>query len=287
MGAQYDLSSKVNLCNKPPADHSSCHAYTAPVGTPHEVRPSLRQSCNTKLFRIDENYRKLGSNKNHTCNTFCFKTSVLEINIHTEISIQCTFCWGIPGHCNRVPELSPTSGESAEARALQGEHLATGRPHGAATSTAWWMFYDVWICLVMLSPPSCRIYNWKQLKVIPCCHIPQISGVGKQWTWGASKSKVDNGRIMHRICTMWSHLIFYHFFIFFQGHQGQSKLEKDSTQRGIPNSWRSAPKKLSQRSGPILPSQAGTSRTNRKTKPTTVLHTYWWPWAKTVGCVWS
>lgn len=59
-----------------------------------------------------------------------------------------------------------------------------------------------------------------------------------------------------------------HFFIFFQGHQGQSKLEKDSTQRGIPNSCRSAPKKLSRRSGPILPSQAGTSRTNRKTKPT-------------------
>lgn len=158
MGAQYDLSSKVNSCNKPPADHSSCHAYTAPVGTPHEVRPSLRQSCNTKLFRIDQNYWKLGSKETTHATPFALKHPFwIFFSIHTEchpvhllLLVQLALCgW------NRVRELSPTSGESAEARALQGEHLKT---HGATRSYHDVnQLVDVVLCLVMLSPPRSRI----------------------------------------------------------------------------------------------------------------------------------
>lgn len=67
---------------------------------------------------------------------------------------------------------------------------------------------------------------------------------------------------MYILC---DHTSFFHIF------SRASRAEQTGegfNQRGIPNSWRSAPKKLSRRSGPILPSQAGTSRTNRKTTPT-------------------
>jgi len=58
-----------------------------------------------------------------------------------------------------------------------------------------------------------------------------------------------------------------HFFTFFQGHQGQSKLEKDSTQRGIPNSWRTKKALSTLRSNFAF---TGTSRTNRKNKASNI-----------------
>ena len=65
---------------------------------------------------------------------------------------------------------------------------------------------------------------------------------------------------MHRMCTEWDDQCQLAIF------SGQGKVEKEPS-KASPKSWRGAPRKLSPRSGPIWPQQAGTSRTNQKGKP--------------------
>lgn len=125
----------------------------------------------------------------------------------------------------RVPELSPTSGESAEARALQGEHLATQSSDVNWLVDVLWcldMFGDVVTTQVQNLQLKAIESNWKSSHVATFLRFQEweSNGLGEppaQLTMVAQCTEY--------VYTMWSHLIFSYFFKGIKGRANWRRIQ--------------------------------------------------------------